>query len=415
MDTLPRAAAPRAQTDQELDARAQAVLGGGSTHIVRSYRPRIYVVRAQGSRKWLIDGRELVDYTMGHGALLFGHSHPEITAAVAYQAARGTHYGAANEAEIEWAERIARMVASVERVRFTSSGTEATLLALRLARAFTGREMVAKLVGHFHGWHDAVQVDGHGGPAGIPEETASLTRVVDPALPAVLDQALGDGKVAALILEASGAHYGGTPLPPGFVDQARELCTRTGTLLVVDEVVTGFRVARGGMQELLGVRPDLSTFAKAMAGGLPGGAVGGRAAVMDLLGPAREGAEPVVEHPGTFNANPLCAAAGCAALRLIEETDAIERTSATAAELEAVWRDRLRAQGVPGSVRRLASIVHCELNDPDAAARLPALMREAGVDLFRTSAFVSTAHDDADIELTATALDHSLARLAAGS
>jgi glutamate-1-semialdehyde 2,1-aminomutase len=410
----PVAAAESSPTAAELERRALAVLAGGSTHIVRSYRPAIFVARAQGSRKWLIDGRELVDYTMGHGALIFGHAHPEITAAVAAQAARGTHYGAAYEGEIEWAERIVRLVASVERVRFTSSGTEATMLALRLARAFTGRPIVAKLVGHFHGWYDAVQVDGDGDSRGVPEETATLTRVVDPALPDSLDRALGDGTVAALILEASGAHYGGTALPPGFVDHARELCTRTGTLLVIDEVVTGFRVARGGMQELLGVHPDLSTFAKAMAGGLPGGAVGGRADIMELLGSGGD-AEPVVRHPGTFNANPLCAAAGCVALRLIEETDAIERAGATAAELEAVWRDRLHANGVAGSVWRLASIVHCELEDAGIAERLPALMRDEGVDLFRTSAFVSTAHSDADIELTATALNSCLARLSAGS
>jgi glutamate-1-semialdehyde 2,1-aminomutase len=389
------------------------VLAGGSTHIVRTYRPAIYVARAAGSRKWLIDGRELVDYTMGHGALLFGHAHPEITAAVTAQAARGTHFGAAYEGEIEWAERIVRLVPSVERVRFTSSGTEATLLALRLARVFTKRQVVAKLAGHFHGWHDAVQVDGDGGAPGVPEETASLTRVVDPAIPESLDRALADGTVAALILEASGAHYGGIPLPPGFIDRAQDLCKRTGTLLVIDEVVTGFRVARGGMQEILGVRPDLSTFAKAMAGGLPGGAVGGRAQVMDLLGAPADGSEPIVRHPGTFNANPLCAAAGCTALRLIEETDAIDRAAATAAELEVVWRDRLRANGVAGSVWRLASIVHCELGDAWVAERLPFAMRDAGVDLFRTSAFVSIAHTDADIEITATALDTSLRQLAA--
>lgn len=404
---------PLATTDmRELETRARAVLPGGSTHISRSYPSPIYVGRAVGSRKWLVDGRELVDFTMGHGAMLLGHAHPEIAAAVAEQAARGTHYGAASPREIEWAERIVRLVPSVERVRFTSSGTEATLLALRLARAFTGRSLVAKLDGHFHGWHDAVSVELDGAPAGVPAEVAALTRVADPWVPGSLEAALAGGDVAALILEASGAHYGAVPLPEGYVAAARELCTRTGTLLVIDEVVTGFRVALGGMQSVLGVTPDLSTFAKAMAGGLPGGAVGGRRDVMELLARGGDGAEPVVRHPGTYNANPLSAAAGCTALRLIEETGAVDVAIARAVEMEGVWRDRINAAGVRGSVWRLASMLHLRLDDPAAHAALDGLMRDEGVDLFHASGFVSTAHDDADMEIVATAFDRALPRAA---
>lgn len=399
----------------ELGRRAAAVLAGASTHVARAYRPAVYVTRAQGSRKWLDDGRELVDYTMGHGALLLGHCHPAVVEAVRRQAALGTHYGAAHELEVEWAERIRDLVPSAERVRFTSSGTEATMLALRLARAFTGRSVVVTLRDHFHGWHDAVSVlPGPTAPPGVPAEVARLTRVVDPAVPGALEVALGDSAAAALILEGSGAHYGEVPLPEGFVAAARELCSRHGTLLVLDEVVTGFRVARGGMQGLLGVRPDLSAFAKVVAGGLPGGAVGGRADVMALLGLGEGGAAPVVTHPGTFNANPLSAAAGCAALELVAGTDAVERATAAAAELEAGWTDRLRGTGVAGRVWRLASLVHSRLHDPAAQARLGALMREQGVDLFRTNAIVSAVHSDADIELTLGALDRALPLAATG-
>ncbi|MDQ6747316.1 MAG: aminotransferase class III-fold pyridoxal phosphate-dependent enzyme [Candidatus Dormibacteraeota bacterium] len=401
----------------DLARRAGAVLAGGSTHIIRAYQPPLYVVRAEGSRKWTVDGRELVDYTMGHGALLLGHAHPAVVEAVQRQAAAGTHYGAGHPLEIEWAELICSLVPSVEQVRFTSSGTEATMLALRLARAFTGRDVVAKLHEHFHGWHDAVSVDlgpdgtprGH---AGVPAAVTALTRVVDPGVQGSLEHALEDGAVAALILEASGAHYGGSPLPDGWVANARRVCDATGTLLVIDEVVTGFRVAPGGMQELLGVRPDLSSFGKVVAGGLPGGAVGGRREVMELLagaeGEGRTGEAPRVAHPGTYNANPLSAAAGVATLRLVADGSAQQHAARTAAELERLWRDRLDAAGVPGRVWRLESILHTELGDPGAQAGLGSALRERNVDLLRTSMFVSTAHTEADLELTQTALDSAL-------
>ena len=402
----------------DLGDRAAAVLAGGATHLLRSYRPALHVARAQGARKWLVDGRELVDYTMGHGALLLGHAHPAVVEAVRAQVGRGTHFGAGSELEIVWAERIAGLVASAERVRFTSSGTEAAMLALRLARAATGRELVAKLADHFHGWSDAMTVDLDAAgervwPPGVPAGVAGLTRVVRAGDRAGLDAALGDRRVAALILEASGAHYGHTPLDPDEVRVAREICDRTGTLLVIDEVVTGFRVLPGGIQARIGVRPDLSAFGKVMAGGLPGGAVGGRPEVMALLGPtdgAGAGAG-LVAHPGTFNANPLSAAAGIATLDLCADGTAQAAAAAHAARLEQAWRAQLEATGVAGRVWRLASILHLELAGAAAQAALGGLLREEGVDLIRTSAFCSTAHGDAELELTAAALGRALRRL----
>jgi glutamate-1-semialdehyde 2,1-aminomutase len=197
----------------DLFARAARVLAGGATHVARTYRPPIHVVAARGTRKWLTDGREIVDYTMGHGALLLGHAHPAIVDAVTAQVARGTHYGAASELEVAWAERIVDLVPAAHRVRFTSSGTEAVMLALRLARAATGREVVVKFAGHFHGWSDGVTVDldetGLPRPAvGVPTAVATTTRVVRPDDAAALDGALGDGAAAALVLEPAGGPDG---------------------------------------------------------------------------------------------------------------------------------------------------------------------------------------------------------------
>ena len=403
-------------TDDDLNARAARVLAGGATHVARSYRPAIHVERARGARKWLVDGRELVDYTMGHGALLLGHAHPAVVEAVARQLREGTHFGAGSRLEVEWAERIAAAVPSVERVRFTSSGTEATMLALRLARAATGREVVAKVAEHFHGWSDPVVVGlGPSGarllPPGVPRAVGETVRVLPSLEPDVVAAALGGGDVAALILEASGARFGWLPLPPEHVVEAARLCRDAGTLLVVDEVVTGFRVGRDGMQGRLGIRADLSAFAKVVAGGLPGGAVGGRADVMELLAvPDDESSADFVSHPGTFNANPLSAAAGIAALDAIEALGARARAETYAAALEEAWGGEIAAAGLGGRVWRLASIVHLSLDDPAADARLGIRLREEGVDCLRTSAFCSAVHGDAELERSVGALRRALPR-----
>jgi glutamate-1-semialdehyde 2,1-aminomutase len=400
----------------DLAARADRVLGGGATHAVRSYTPAIYVARAQGPRKWLADGRELVDYTMGHGALLLGHAHPAVVEAVQRQVARGTHYGAAHPLEIEWAELICTLVPSVEQVRFTSSGTEAGMLAARLARDATGRDVLLKLDDHFHGWYDSLAVNlGQNGevvpPPGVPAVVASATRVVRSGDLAALREALADGAVAAMFIEASGAHYGKERLDPSYVREAAALCRSVGTLFVVDEVVTGFRVAPGGMQELLGVRADLSTFGKIMAGGLPGGAVGGRHEVMELLRLGGPDEARQVVHPGTFNANPLTAAAGITTLRLVSDGSAQATADAYAVRLESSVRDAFGDAGVAGRGWRLSSMVHCELDDPALQARLGAALREEGVDLLRTSAFCSVVHGDAELEWTRGAFDRALRSL----
>ncbi len=392
-------------TAADLAGRAARVLPGGSTHAARTYSPALYVTRAEGSHKWLVDGRMLVDYTMGHGALLLGHAHPAVVAAVQTQVARGTHYGAGHPLEVEWAERICAMVDSVDEVRFTASGTEAAMLAVRVARAATGRDVVVKLDGHFHGWSDAVSanlVDGEPRMAtGVPSTQLLTTRVVRAgdldALRAILD---GE-EIAAVIFEGSGAHYGRDPLPEGYAAALRAECDRAGALLVIDEVVTGFRVAPGGMQSLLGIRPDLSMFGKVMAGGLPGGALGGRRELMELLA-------STIEHPGTFNANPLTAAAGIATLDICASGAPQEAASETAMQLETEWREVLRGRGVAGRVWRLASIIHVRLDDPRVQGELAGRMRTEGVDLLHTSAFCSAVHTDEDVAATVRALDRAL-------
>jgi glutamate-1-semialdehyde 2,1-aminomutase len=402
--TVTEAVHTRAHID--LAERARQVLPGGATHASRSYDPRIYVARSSGSRKWLIDGTELIDYTMGHGALLLGHAHPAIVTAVQEQVARGTHYGAAHPLEVEWAELITALVPSADKVRFTASGTEAVMLALRVARAATGRDRILKLQEYFHGWSDAVSpfLDRDGRtrtPAGVPAALGLLTTVVRTDDPADLEAALAGGDVAAVIMEASGAHYGQLPLDPSFIAAARAASTATGTVLIFDEVVTGFRVAPGGMQSVLGITPDISVLGKVMAGGLPSGAVAGRGALLELLA-------TTIAHPGTFNANPLSAVAGIATLRLVADGAPQRTADAYATSLAAEWTGALATAGIPGTIRRLSSILHIFLGEPSAQARIANAMRAEGVDILNTSAFCSSVHTIADLEQSVAAFARAI-------
>ena len=255
-------------------------------------------MRAEGAYKWDLDGHRLLDYVTGHGALVAGHCHPAVVEAVRRQAGLGQHLGASSELQADWAERIVALVPSAERVRFTSSGTEATLLALRVARGFTGRSRVLKLAGHFHGWHDdvipgvALPVEREP-PRGSPPNPDLA--VVDPFAEGALERELARGDVACVILEPTGAAWGAVPLPPERVASIAAAARAHGTLVLFDEVVTGFRWSPGGAQAVIGVTPDLTALAKVVAGGLPGGALSGRADVMEVLAfgeGARQGRAP---------------------------------------------------------------------------------------------------------------------------
>ena len=421
---------------QSLSQRAGHVLPGGVTHDVRRATPfPLAVARAEGSRKWDLDGHEIVCYVMGHGALLLGHSHPEVVAAVRRQATLAFHPGACHELESEWAEAVVDLVPSAELVRFTASGTEASLLALRLARAATGRQRVVKLAGHFHGWHDQVSFGTDApfrGPdtAGIPAALDEVVAVV-PADARALADALQGGDVAAVILEPSGAAWGTVPLPGGLLATVRALTRATGTVLVFDEVVSGFRWSPGGVQAAAGVTPDLTVLGKILAGGMPGGAVAGRAELMEHLSGADTDPRRV-GHPGTHNAHPVSAAAGVAALRVCRSGEPQEHAAGLAATLRAGLTSVLAEAGVPGCAYGESSTFHLLIGhagepaeasmqalkaggmSPELSAELHNGMLLEGVHLFHGSGFLSAAHTERDVEQTVAAFAATLARLPAG-
>ncbi len=345
-----RAYAEKTPRSRALAARAKTLLPNGVTHVGRYLEPHsVYVERAAGPRKWDVDGNEYVDYLGGHGALLLGHNHPLVAEAAASQMAKGTHYGASHELEVEWAELVTQMILSAEQVCFTASGTEATHLALRLARAFTGRSKVIRFAGHFHGWHDEVSFPAGGAP-GIPRRMAEEALIAAPNdIASVADLLASQEDIAALILEPTGATFGQVPTGGDELRQLRELTARHGVLLIFDEVVTGFRCSPGGAQQFYGVTPDLTTLAKILAGGYPGAAVAGRRDVLEALA-WREGAAgiaaPRIPHQGTFNAAPVSAAAGIATLRQVRDTDAIDCANGAAAAIRDGMNAILRSRGV---------------------------------------------------------------------
>jgi glutamate-1-semialdehyde 2,1-aminomutase len=325
-------------TSRKLFEQAQRLFPNGVTHDLRYLEPfPIYIDRAEGAYKWDVDGHRLIDYWAGHGALLLGHSHPDVAHAVRQQMGRATHPGGAHELEVEWGKLVQRLVPSAEKMRLVSSGTEATLMALRLARIFTGKPRVLKFAGHFHGWHDFLipetDLPFSGKPVpGVPDEVAAQTVVVPPNDPAAVERALAaDNQIGCMILEPTGGHFGAVPVRGEFLQALRELTARHNRLLIFDEVITGFRVHPGGAQGHYGIKPDLTTLAKVLAGGLPGGCVAGRADILAAL-EFRPG-KPKMKHPGTFNANPLSAAAGCATLRLVATGEPCRQANAIARSL----------------------------------------------------------------------------------
>lgn len=307
---------------RKLFDKAKDLFPNGVTHDLRHLEPfPVYIDHAAGAYKWDVDGHQLIDFWSGHGALLLGHSHPDVVDAVQRQMGRSTHPGGCHELEIEWGTLVKKLVPSAEKLRFTSSGTEATLMALRLCRIFTGKPKFLKFAGHFHGWHDfvipAADLPFDGSPVpGVPGAVQGDTVVVPPNDPAAVEKALAsDPQIGCVILEPTGGHFGAVPMRGEFLKSLREITTKHGRLLIFDEVITGFRVHPGGAQGHYGITPDLTTLAKVLAGGLPGGCLAGRADV--LAGIEFRPGKPKMKHPGTFNANPLSAAAGSAALRLV--------------------------------------------------------------------------------------------------
>ena len=426
-----RAKHPRAAA---LADRARQAIPGGITHDIRHVLPfPIYVDRASGSHKWDVDGHEYIDYWMGHGALFLGHCHPRVVEAIRAQAGRGTHLGACHELEVRWAELVNRLVPCAELTRFTMSGTEATHLALRVARAYTGRSKVVKLAGHFHGWHDGV-VAAVNQPfevplsAGVPAATLDQVLVCPPNDVKAVQTRLERGDVAAVILEPAGGQSGTTPTIPGYLQELRAVTQRHGVLLIFDEVITGFRYAPGGAQEYLGVTPDLTTLAKIVAGGLPGGALCGARAPMAMI--AHRG-DPVwdrsqrVAHAGTFNANPLGAAAAIATLELVADASLQARANKLGEELRRELREAMRRAGAPGTVYGECSIYHVSFEgapglagfDRPRRGDLYHLLRCAlinqGVDCSPHHGWISAVHTDEDIAQTVAAYERAFRAMVA--
>jgi glutamate-1-semialdehyde 2,1-aminomutase len=423
---------------EALFERARRVIPGGVNSPVRAFRAvggtPLFVRRAAGARFEDEDGRTYLDFVGSWGPLVLGHAHPEVLEAIAAAAARGSTYGAPCAAEVELAEAVVAAYPGLEMVRFVSSGTEAVMSAIRLARGATGRDLVVKFSGCYHGHADHMLVAAGSGlvtfgrpsSAGVPEPFAALTRVLpldDEAAVAQLFAREGE-RVAAVILEPIPANNGLLVQRREFLETLRRLTRAAGALLVFDEVISGFRVARGGAAERLGITPDLATFGKIVGGGMPVGAFGGRAELMTQLAPLGP-----VYQAGTLSGNPVAMAAGLATLRVLERERVWERLETLGAQLERVVAPALAASPVPAQLIRVGSLFWLALQagappraaeaiDPAAAKRYGPLFHallDAGI-AFAPSAyevgFLSAAHTAADLDLLASALPAALERAA---
>lgn len=403
--------------------RAARVIPGGVNSPVRAFRAvegtPPFIVRGEGARIWDADGNCYIDYIGSWGPLLLGHAHPEIIAAIEEAARSGTSFGLPTEREIELAELICEAVPSVEKVRLVNSGTEATMSALRLARAYTRRELVIKFEGCYHGHVDSLLVKAGSGvatlgipdTAGVPPAFADTTIALPyNSIPAV-EQAFaryGD-RIAAVIVEPVAGNMGCVPPAPGFLEALRDLTRRYGALLIFDEVMTGFRLSWGGAQQLYGIRPDLTTLGKVIGGGLPIGAYGGRAEIMRMIAP-----EGPVYQAGTLSGNPVAVAAGLAMLRHLKRRPEIyaqldERTARLAAAAPPEITVNRAGSMItfffaPGPV---TDYVSARRSDTARFARFHRWLFERGICLPPSqfeAAFVSAAHGDEEIEQTVRAI-----------
>lgn len=339
---------------------------GGVSSPARSFRavgmPPLVLERGRGSRVWDADGREFIDYLMAFGPLILGHAHPAVVEAVREALAQGTAFGATTALEVELARLISDALPSVEMVRFVNSGTEATMSAVRLARAYTGRTKVVKFEGCYHGHADGLLARAGSGLAtlalpdspGVPPSYAQETLVLpynDLEAVEMAFQAHGEG-IAAIIVEPVAANMGVVPPEPGFLEGLRRLTRAYGSLLIFDEVVTGFRLCYGGAQTLYGVEPDITCLGKVIGGGLPVGAYGGRREIMSMVAP-----EGPVYQAGTLAGNPLAMAAGIATLRLLQQEDPYDRLEALASRLEEGLREAIAEAEAPAIVQRVGSML----------------------------------------------------------
>lgn len=418
----------------QLFAEALQVLPGGVNSPVRAFRgvggEPFFVDRAQGARVWDVDGNAYIDYVCTWGPSILGHAARPVIAAVQAAAERGTSFGIPNPLEIELARLICAWVPGVEKVRLTSSGTEACMTAIRLARGFTGRDKIIKFEGCYHGHGDSLLVKAGSGAltlgepdsAGVPRALAALTLTLPlndlGRVQACLEA--NPGEVAAIIIEPIPANAGLILPQPGWLEGLRRLCDQHEVVLIFDEVMTGFRLGKAGAQGLLGVRPDLSTFGKVIGGGLPVGAVGGRGEIMDHLAPLGK-----VYQAGTLSGNPLAMAAGLAQLQELERQDGFARLEEIGSELELAVREMLARRNLPLRFYRVGSmfclffteqpvmdLASAMTSDRARFGRFFHALLEEGVYLPPSqfeSCFLSTVHGREEIQITLAAMEKALA------
>jgi glutamate-1-semialdehyde 2,1-aminomutase len=415
-------------TSHRLFARAKEIIPGGVNSPVRAFRSvgldPLFITRASGSHIFDADNNDFIDYVGSWGPMIVGHCHPDVVAAVKKAVDSGSSFGAPTELEIELAQLVVDAVPSVEMVRMVSSGTEATMSAIRLARAFTGRDKILKFSGCYHGHADSLLVKAGSGAAtfgvpdspGVPADFAKHTLTADFNSVDSVAQLLENhkGQVACIIVEPIAGNMGTVPPLPGFLEGLRQLCTAQGIVLIFDEVMTGFRVSYGGAQELYGVTPDLTTLGKVIGGGLPVGAFGGKKEIMSILSPAGG-----VYQAGTLSGNPLAMTAGIATLKLLQAPGFYSRLDERSGLLATGIAAAARDANVPLYSTRVGSMFcsfftkgevrdwnSAAASDTTAFAAFYRAMLEQGVYLapsqFET-AFMSAAHSDDDIDRTIAA------------
>ena len=365
-----------------LSAAARAALPGGVSHELRYRDPHpIFIDRALGAEKWDVEGQRYIDFKMGSASQMLGHCHPAIVEAIQKQAATSLFSADCHAEETQWADWVNRLFPSAERTRFTASGSEATMLALRLGRAWSGKDHVLRVDGHYHGWHDyalkgAKAGDTRASSLGIPGAVNELVHVCA-ANPQAMESALLDARIGTVIIEASGANYGCVPVPADTLRALNDVARKAGVVLIFDEIITGLRWSPGGRQARDGIVPDLTTLAKIVTGGLPGGAVCGKADIMELMNNAtkRNGIAPAVSHKGTFNGSPLVAAAACAAMPLLATGAVQAHAEAMADRMRDGMNAALSKAGVTGLAYGDSSIFHIYLGRNNLEGLTPSEIR----------------------------------------
>ena len=405
--------------------------GAGHDGYVASPFP-ISIARGQGPRKWDVDGNEYIDFGLGSASLLLGHAHPAVVDALTKAAPLGSHFGGPGEAMLEWGERGHNLIPCADKVRFVASGAESTMLSMRIARAYTGKEKIIRWESHYHGWHDYAMpgnLPPFDAPAsiGIPQGAVDSVIVLPPDLDSLERTLAADGNIAGVITEGSGASYGTVPLSPGFLEGVRRLTRQYNVLMILDEVITGFRWSPGGLQQRIGIDPDLCTLAKILTGGLPGGAVAGRDDIMQVMiqtGDRQHDRHERVLHGGTFNANPYCAATGNAALEIVATGEMQDTADRMAERLRVGLQEILDKSEVAACVYGDASTFHVYFGNrsiegmdantlKNAPPGIQTAFRQAlqvrGVDLMsRTSGVLSGVHTENDIDTALGAFDGAI-------